>query len=179
MIISWDLYLQCLASTVSHSTPAFPGDPPKPTSKTVLDSHGVPDLPWDPLHRKLCVHTPRAESLFPATPNDVELLLPVPDPKAGKPDMVFKMLTPIGEPLRYCYFPICESFAWQIQHSLYCENTPPTVLLWPLLCLWEQDNLFGSFQSIFLVVIQLLVVIVWSWSLGISLVITSYFHLQN
>lgn len=66
MIISWDLYLQCLASTVSHSTPAFPGDPPKPTSKTVLDSHGVPDLPWDPLHRKLCVHTPRAESLFPA-----------------------------------------------------------------------------------------------------------------
>ena len=49
------------------------------------------------------------------------LLPPLPDPQAGKPDVVLRTFTPVGEPLWYNYFTVC----W-----------PPTQCVCDLILLW-------------------------------------------
>ena len=41
------------------------------------------------------------------------LLLLMPDPQTGKPDVGLRILTPVGEPLWYC-FPVCGSPTWWV-----------------------------------------------------------------
>ena len=37
------------------------------------------------------------------------LVLPLPEPQAGEPEVGLRTLTPVGEPLRYISFPVCGS----------------------------------------------------------------------
>lgn len=124
MIISWDLYLQCLASTVSHSTPAFPGDPPKPAGMSYPNSNDVPSLPLDPLHMKPHLHSPRMEALFHTVlwKSCIQAQLAFNakcswgfsswcmSPRLGNLLWSSK-LTPVGQPLQYRIFPVCGSSA--------------------------------------------------------------------
>ena len=88
------------------------------------------------------------------------ILLSMPDLWAGEPDVGLGTLTPGGEPLLCSYFPFCGFLTWWVWDCLYHESAPPTILMWLLLCLWVQDNFFGSHQSILLMVVQQLVLIV-------------------
>ena len=63
-------------------------------------------------------------------------LLQMPDPQAGETDMGFGTLTPVGEPLFYSYFSVYGLPIWQVWNCLYYKNTPATISLWLLLCLW-------------------------------------------
>ena len=42
------------------------------------------------------------------------LLLPMPGPQAGEPNVELRTLTPVGEPLWYNYFPVCGSLTWSV-----------------------------------------------------------------
>ena len=42
------------------------------------------------------------------------LLLPMPRPQAGEPDLGLKTLTPMGESLWYNYFPVCGQQVWNM-----------------------------------------------------------------
>ena len=42
------------------------------------------------------------------------LLLTMPDPQAGEPDLGLRTPTPMREPLWYNYFPACGSPSWQV-----------------------------------------------------------------
>ena len=57
-----------------------------------------------------------------------------------------------------CYFPVSGLPAWWIWDCLYHESAPPIISMW-LICLRVLDIFFGSFYSIFLVVVEQLVVI--------------------
>ena len=83
-------------------------------------SYGVTPLPWVPVHVKPLGHPPVVESLshpvlwsactqahWPQSQMFWRLLLPMPRPQAGEPDLGLKTLTPMGEPLWYNYFPVC------------------------------------------------------------------------
>ena len=52
-------------STTSQSPPVFPGDPPRTAIRSDPDSHGVSVLPLHPMHMKACVHLPRMVLCFP------------------------------------------------------------------------------------------------------------------
>ena len=66
---------------------------------------------------------------------------PLLDPQAGKPDMGFRTFTTVGEFLWYYRSPVCclpdEYGTW-----FYHNCSPPTILLWLLLCLWTRGILF-------------------------------------
>ena len=66
-----------------------------------------------------------------------ELSLPIPNPQAWELDVGLGTLTPVGEAVWYSYFPICGLPSWQVLGCLYYIIAPPTVLIWPLLCLLE------------------------------------------
>ena len=93
-------------------TPSSPGGAQRPAGRYDPDSCEVSALPWDPVHIKSCVLTPRVESVSPQScgasthmphqpsmPNATGLLLPMPGPQAGKPYMWLETLTPVGKPL--------------------------------------------------------------------------------
>ena len=48
------------SSVIPHSEPqphpASPGNPPRPAAKSDPQFYGVPALPSDPVHMKLCIH---------------------------------------------------------------------------------------------------------------------------
>ena len=48
----------------------------------------------------------------------------MPAPQAGKPNVGFRTLTSVGEPLQYSYFPVCGSlYSWMAQRfHLYCVS---------------------------------------------------------
>ena len=55
--IPWGLCYQCPCShSELHSTPASPGDPPKPLGKSSPGSYGVTALCWVPVHVRPWVH---------------------------------------------------------------------------------------------------------------------------
>ena len=85
------------------------------------------------------------------------MLLPMPDPEAWEPDMGLRILTPGDEPLSSLWLPT--GWVWGcLQHVI----DPCTTSLWPLLCLLVWDIFFGSFQSILVVVQQLVVILLFS-----------------
>ena len=57
------------------------------------------------------------------------------------------------------YFPVCGLPMQWVWVCLYHIIAPPTIFLWPPLCLLELGYLFKSFQPIWLKVVQQLVVI--------------------
>lgn len=58
--------LLCPAPTVSHNNSAFPGDPPRPASRSDPDSYIVPALLWCPVFMMPYMCPLRAKSLFPS-----------------------------------------------------------------------------------------------------------------
>ena len=48
----------------------------------------------------------------------------MPAPQAGKPNVGFRTLTSVGEPVQYSYFPVCGSlYSWMAQRfHLYCVS---------------------------------------------------------
>ena len=88
-------------------------------------------------------------------PNALGIPLPNARCTAGEPDLEFRALTPVGEPLL--------SSLW-VTHSMsigfaYIMKVPSYNLLGLLLSLWVQGIFFDSFQSILPIVVQQLVVI--------------------
>ena len=154
-------------------SPVSPGDPPSSTVRSDPDSYGVSALPWNPVHMKACVNffrngvsiSPSPVELLHTSPAGLQsqvllgLLLPVPDPEEWEPDMGLRTLTPAGESLWYSYFPVCWLPTWWLWGCLYHVIAPPTILMWPPLCLLEQHIFFDSFQSIWLKVVQQFIVI--------------------
>ena len=118
--------------------PAFPGDPPRPSGMSDPDFYGVPALPLDPVHMKPCVCPPRVESLFLPVLWSIcaqallafnakcsrGVLLPIPGPQAGEPDMGLRSLTPVGEPLQYSCFPVCGLPTRQVWDLLISQKHP-------------------------------------------------------
>ena len=106
-------------SCESQLPPTFLGDPPRPADKSDSGFYGVPAFPWDPVHMKFLCAPSKSEVSVSLSPVELPalscaghqcqmlwgLFLPMLDSQAGKPDMGFGTLTPVGEPLRYCYFP--------------------------------------------------------------------------
>ena len=147
-MIPWDFHLQCPAPTVSYSTPpALPEDPPRPPGKSNPDSYRGSSLSWDPVDMNPYVCPPRMKSLpqsygaLVLTPVDLQhqllwrILLPLLYPQAGVPDMAFRTLTLLGDPMRYSYFPVCGSPTQCIGDCLCHESTLPPISIW-LLCFW-------------------------------------------
>ena len=111
-----------------HSEPQLPpastGELPIPAGKSGPVSYEIiRDLirevffTWVLVHTRPCVHPPRMEFVSPSpmeflrsNPADLQsqilwgLLLPLPDPHAGEPDMGLRTFTPVGELLWYNYF---------------------------------------------------------------------------
>ena len=90
-IISWNLWLQGPAPTLSYS--------PRSAGRSALDSCGDFALPWDPVYTKPCVLCPRVQGLFHAVvwsscPTDIHcqmlwgILPPVPNPQDETPSGV-------------------------------------------------------------------------------------------
>ena len=52
------------------------------------------------------------------------LFFPIPDPQAGEPDLQFRILTPVGEPLQYSYFLACGSSTQQLRDLLIWQKCP-------------------------------------------------------
>ena len=65
------------------------------------------------------------------------LLLPRPNPQVWDLHMGLRNLTLVGEPLQYIYFPVCGLPTWWVWGCLYHIISPPTILMWPPLCLLE------------------------------------------
>ena len=127
--IPWGLCHQC---PCPHSEPqlthCLPRRPSRPAGRSIPGSCGVTSLCWVPVHTKSCVCSPGVESLV--SPSRVELLHSIPaglesqelwgllllrpDPQAGEPDVGLRILTPVGEPLPYNYFPVCWSPTWRV-----------------------------------------------------------------
>lgn len=117
--ISWDLCLLCPAPTVKHSFPLL-------SQETLQDPHlgliqvlmksflcsgtqctlnPVCTLYECSLHFYQSFGAPLLKPCWMLW----RLLLSMPGPQAGKSDVRFGTLTPVGEPLRYSYFPVCGS----------------------------------------------------------------------
>ena len=64
----------------------------------------------------------------PSKPNVLGARLPGAGPRAGEPDVGLSGLTPVGEPLRSNYSPVCGSPTWGYGIWLYHESTPPARL---------------------------------------------------
>ena len=109
----WGLYHQC---PCLHSQPqpthTSPGDLPRPTGSSGSVSYGITALPWVLVHMKTCECPLRVESVSPSpaqlllsSPAGLQsqvlwrLLLLMPDPQTGEPDMGLRNLTPMGRPL--------------------------------------------------------------------------------
>ena len=103
-------------------------------------------------HQSLCVPFKNGVSVSPSpmellctSPTSLQcqilrgLFFPMPDPQTWGFDVGLRILTPIGESLWYSYFPFCGLPTWRVWSFLYCIIAPPTILIWPLLCLLEYD----------------------------------------
>ena len=147
---SQDLCLQCPFPTKSHSHSLF--------SQEILQElqSGPTQIPmepllcpcalWDPVHMKACVCLSRMGSQFPPVPWSscaqallfLGLFLPMPDLQVWEPDVGLRTLTPVCKSLWYSHFPVCGLPTWQVWGCFYCIIAPPTVLMWPPLCLWSR-----------------------------------------
>ena len=129
----------------------FPGDPPRITVRSDLDSCGVSALPWDLVHIKPVCAFQELCLTFPPVPwsSYTQALLALnarcsggyssqmPDIQAWEPDVGLGTLTPMGQPLQYSYFPVSGISTQLIWSCLYHVITPPTIMMWPPLCLLE------------------------------------------
>ena len=129
--------------------PTSAGDPPILAGRFGPVSYGVTAfMHWVLVHTRLCVCPPRVEFLsspvlwkycsqthWPSKQVLWRLLLPLPDPQAGQPDVGPRTFTPMGNLLWYSCFPVfgsCNGYGiW-----FYCNCTTPTISLWLLDCLW-------------------------------------------
>ena len=142
------LYHQC---SCPHSEPQPPsaslGGPPRPSGRSGPGSYEVTAFSLGPsVHETLCVSSKRGVSLSPSpveflqsSPTGLQswmlwgLLLPMPDPQAGEPD--------VGSELSLLWENFCDIIILQfVGHPpgwygiwLYCECAPPTISLWFLL----------------------------------------------
>ena len=142
---SWDLCIQCASSTISHSHPCLP-------RKSSKNRRQVwPRFSWNlcfalgPVHMKSFVCLSRMESppvlwssyaqALLALSAKCQMLwgrpLPMPDPQVKEPDVGLRILTPVGEPLWYSYFPVCGLPTRQVWVCLYPIIDPSTVSMWP------------------------------------------------
>ena len=127
MVTSWRAHAEyslgplppVLAPTVSHGQPVSPGEPSRPPSRSGSGFCGVAAL--GPNTRKtlyvlsksrVCFPqscgAPALEPHWPQSQMLWELLLLMPDPQVEEPDLGLRTLTPVGEPLQYNYFPVCQ-----------------------------------------------------------------------
>ena len=67
------------------------------------------------------------------------LFLPMPNPQGWRPDVSLRTLSPIGQSLWYSYFPVYGLPTQWVWGCLYPIITPPTILIWPPLCLLELE----------------------------------------
>ena len=58
------------------------------------------------------------------------------DPQAGEPDMGLRTLTPLGEPLRNNYFPVCVSPPPTVTGVDYIVEVPLLLSRCGFFCLW-------------------------------------------
>ena len=157
MIIPWDLCLQYPASTPSHSWHQAMG-------RTGPDSYGVPGTQcmWNPVcaFKSNGSVSPRTLEELCSSPTGFPCqmprgLFPVPDHQSGESDVKSRTLTPVGRPLQCSYFPAC---ALPRTLSLILWKCPSYHLVAASL-LWVLNIFFGTVQSIFLMVVQQIVVI--------------------
>ena len=127
MNIPWYLCLQfpCPYSEPQLS-PVSPGDPARPTGRSGPGSYEVAAFALGPgVHKTLCAPS---KSGFSVSLSSVELLLStssglqshmlwgilllIPDPQDGEPDVGLRTLTPVGELLQYNCSPVCGLPTW-------------------------------------------------------------------
>ena len=151
-----------------QSPPVFPGDPPSTAVMSDPDFSGVSAFFRDPLHMKTCVHLSRVESPFPPAPAHKPLCPSMPNspwtpsPNSRSPGMGTWHRAQNYHSHRWVSLMQLLSSLWAAQllsGCLYCIIALPNILMWPPLCLLEKDIIFDSFQSIWLKVVQGLVVI--------------------
>ena len=130
---------------------ASAGDPATPAARSGSVSYGVTaHSPWVLMHTLLCVCPPRVESLFP----------PVLSKSCNQIPLALKVWFS-GKSSSNCWAPRLGSLTWGSEPSFqwvdccgiivlqfvshppsgyriwfYCDCAPPTISLWPLLCLW-------------------------------------------
>ena len=151
--------LQYPSPTMSHSKPLF--------SQEILQElqSGLTQIPMESLlcHWTQCIWKPVCifQEWVSISPSHMELLSTSPtglqcqmlwglfllmlDPQAWGPDVEFRTLTPVGESLWYSYFPVCGLPTQQVGGCLYHIIIHPTILMWPPLCLLEEDIFFWKF----------------------------------
>ena len=116
------------ASTVSHSWSLPPQETlqdPQVGLARLSCSHCFALGPS--AHENLCVPSKSGVSISPSpaaflhsSPTGLQsqmlwgLLLSLPDPQAGEPDVGLRTLTPVREPLWYNCFPVCGSPTWRV-----------------------------------------------------------------
>ena len=137
-----------------------PGDPPRPASRSGPGSYEVTAFfPWGPcVHKTLCVPS---KSWVSVSPSPVELLrsnpiciqsqmlwgilLLMPDPQAGVPDVGLRTLAPMEKPLWFNYFPVCGLLTQQVWDLIVSQMHPSYCLIVASLSL-KVEYLFGRFQ---------------------------------
>ena len=164
MNIPWGLCHQC---PCPHSEPqaalASSGYPPRLTGRSGPGSYGVTALPWVPVHMKPCVHPPRVESVFPPVLWSSCTQAPLAfkakcsggsssqcqTPRLGEPDVGFRTLTPVGEPLQYNYFPVCMSSTWHVWDLIVSQKCPSYHLVVASSLSLDVEYLFWQFPIFF------------------------------
>ena len=130
---SEDLCLQCPSPTTSHShpLPLFTQEIlQEPQGGLTQIPMGFPLLLWDLVHMSTPSLCAPFKSNVPISSSPMELvcrsptgpqhqkvqglLFLMPDPQLWDPDLGLRTLNPMGEPLRYCYFPVCEPPTWRV-----------------------------------------------------------------
>ena len=131
---------------------------------------------------RLCVPSKSGISVFPSPVEFLQsrpvglqswmllgLLLLTPDPQAGEPYVGLRVLSPVGEPLWYNYFPVCGSSTQLVWDLIVLQMHPSYCLVVASLSLDVGYLFFGRFHSFLSMVVQRLVVIlVFSWELSSS-----------
>ena len=74
------------------------------------------------------------------------LLLLIPDPQTGGPDVGLGAFTPVGELLQYNYLPVCGSHTPWVRDLIVSQMSPSYCLVVASLSL-EVEYLFARFQS--------------------------------
>ena len=129
--------------------PSSPGGAQRPAGRYDPDSGEVSALPWDPVHIKSCVLTPRVESV-PLSPVGLHTHAPpalnakcyrAPPSNARSPGWqtlhVARNSHSSGKTsVIYLLSSLWVTHLAGIWDCLYPESTPPTISMWLLLCLW-------------------------------------------
>ena len=134
-------------------TPAFPGGPPRTTARSDPDSHRDPTLPWDPVHMKVCVHLQEWGLCFPQSYGGPEYQPHQPlNARCSEGSFSQCQIPTCGglvrdSELSLLYMSLCGTVTfqsvglptWEVWGCLYHVISPSYLLMWPPLCLLEED----------------------------------------